>query len=218
MAKKPSPNSPEFLQEELEKEITVNKTLYIAVGVIILVGVIGYSVFNSQSKKSMNIKLNKIQNFAKGFELLKDKKIALDDIYTNFKKLDATLIKDVSMHPSTLELSQKLIGELKMEKAIEVVEMSVDSSDKNLSWYLLNLHLASLYEDKGDFAKATTTYESLLKTSYKFNEAKVYFELGRVYKEMGNIVKAKENLSTVVAQFPNEEMASFAKILLRELK
>ncbi len=218
MAKAPTANSPEMIQEEVEKEIVIHKGLYIALVVLIIGAIVGYTIYYTQAEKNLNLRLDAIQAWAKGFDGLEDKKTTVDEIYSSYKMLDKELLNDVSIYPYTLELSQKLQAESKVDKAIEVIELGLNSGDKDFTWYLLSTHLASLYEEKGDFANSIKIYETLLKTPYKFNEAKVNFEIGRIYKEMGNAEKAKEYLGTTIAQFPNEEITKLAKILLREIK
>ena len=224
MANTENPSVEEVMEStELGHAIYQNKNAFLAAGLVLVLGIIGFTVFKKQAEKKNQALLDDIHTYTvstlKPYVEMKDKTAEHDKIKSSFM----TLVTEVDAHPATLplalELAQQLRDAKKNEDALAVLESVYATAKKNPQLHnLFAFNLSVLYEDAGKVDEAINVLKPLTNTKIKLDEAKVYFELGRLHLANKDMANAKTNLEYVVSNFPNDNYATMAKLYLGEMK
>ena len=212
------------------------------IGIVILVANIGYSVFKNQKEAKLNEELAQVASFNQNYFSLffqapeaanpndpKDdkaineknaekKKITFEEMINGYASLSETVKGSPSFFPFALKMVSEYEKQNKASDALSILAPFTKSFNKNTeSYYFLAYKLATLNDNLGNKEEAIKYFEELAKSSQKFFESHVYLNLGRIYKEQGNKDLAKKNLDYIIKNFPNEENAKIAQVLLNQI-
>ena len=152
----------------------------------------------------------------KNFE---DKKIEATSLTEKYTELASSIEHKASLIPLSLKTSNALVEQTKeATTAIKILEITVDKAGSNTDGIeLVQVQLASLYEDNNQVTKSVETLENIKKSLPEYLGAYVYFHLGRIYAATGEAGKAKEHLNYVIEKYEDTEEAKLAKIMLTEI-
>ena len=215
--------------EEIEKDVKkttlgqwLMKNTQLVVVALVGVTVIALSVvwFNQwqESKKSDSATLSYEfeTTHLKSFE---EKKTEIGVLNQNYTELASSIEHKASLIPLSLKISNIVVEQTKeASAAITILETTIDKAGSNTDGIeLVQVQLASLYEDSNQVSKSVETLENIKKSLPEYLGAYVYFHLGRIYSATGETEKAKEHLNYVVEKYEDTEEAKLAKIILTEI-
>jgi len=212
----------EVLNEtEIGGFIARHKILVISVIILAIGGVLGYGIKSSLDEKKHVAKSALIFSFVQGpLKVATEKKTPSAEFVTALK----SVIEKNEGHPVgnvlVLNAVDLLLKNKKYQDAIDILTLGKNSGlGKNAYLeYLFSTRMAVAYEDLGDYPAAIKSLETLLNSSAKILEGKLYLDLGRLYKKTGNIEKARTNFKYVVENSKQADFLKMAKLYLGELE
>jgi predicted negative regulator of RcsB-dependent stress response len=185
---------------------------------VAVIGILsGYAIYTHQSSSRLDHIATLVYDFSEGplknFEEDKDKKIELTTFlgeYENFK--DKAGITKTSI-PVVMSAASLVKERGDTNAAIEILKPWYDkfASDEYLR-FVLGSALSAYEEDAGKFAEAKTHLEAVLKTSAKFGEPRIRFDIARLEVLLGEKEKAVAGFRYVMENFPNDEFARLARV------
>lgn len=219
--------------EFLEKNI---KSVFIAAGVLIVVGLVATLISQNTTKKEKEIqekffaldaKVKKYQEdkFKKDSpEAATDKKADKADVVIDVNQLKTELNAFVSENPATvgaqiagLELAQILTDENKGDEALALLQ-KVETKADLLSNVLVRMKIAQTLADQDKCSDALVIWSKILDskaTSYLHAEARI--DQALCYKKMNDVKKAEDILNQVKND-KNEDSAETSREAERILR
>jgi predicted negative regulator of RcsB-dependent stress response len=196
--------------------INENKKPILIAGIVILIAIVAYSVFNNQSQKAYQTTLAEAYSFDKEvITAFNEDKIKSDVFLTKMKAMPAHIKGTASIVPSLFASIDKLIAESKTAEAITILESwNKNFSKGSFSSYFMGLKLAPLYEDAQSYDKAIDVLQGLVSSQINISKDRVYLDLGRIYSKKGDATKAAENFNFILKNFKDSESAKMAKLYL----
>ncbi len=205
-------------QTEMGSFIAKNKASMIGVVAALIIGVVGFGVWNwMQSKRNVQAETTIYEYTQGSLASFKDKKIDPQSLVNGFENLSTKLGGFKGVFPIGLETSSLLIDAGENDQAIKVLTMMKPSASNPYQQFVLATTLSVAYENSGKNDLALETLESLIKSNAGFMEAKVYLDLGRLALANGQTDKARSNLEWVINQGNDAEMTLLAKLYLSQL-
>lgn len=219
------------LEQTLEKTdlgqvINENKKSILIAGLVVVVLIIAYSIYNYQSKKSYQDNLSQVYAFQvdtvdKYIKAKADDKGAMSDadFITKMTALPAHIKGQPTLIPSLFEAIDKLNKNNKTKEAISILEGWVDQFNKSsYNFFFVAMKLAPMYENAGQLDKASALTQKLISSSIKVSKAQNYLNLGRIQMLQGDNVKAKESFDFIIKNHGNTQAAKLAKLYLQQIK
>lgn len=226
--KNPTHGNQNIVNNQLEKQlketeigswIAEHKALAISLVVVIIVGVIGWGVFQMQSESSNNEKAGAVYQFTEGaLKQFTEKKLDAAGLVDANKKLHKDLGNFKGLFHSDILVADQLSSAGHLKEAAGVLEQLLKKTSDNFQTYMVRVRLAVVYEDLGEYQKAITVLESLNASQTKLMESKNYLDLGRLYMVIGAKDKAKVNFEYVLNNMAQDEFAKLAKLYLGEME
>lgn len=205
---------------DLGHVINENKKPIMLAALLLVIAIIGYSVFNQVSENNqmeMYDRVHKLEN-SLFTPFLEDKKTA-NDFIKEFKNINNELVAEPNLVPSFLAAINKLDEVGKMDAAlIETTALWWKKTNKANPLYLfLGVRLAALYEDAGKADDAVATLEGLVSLKPTYLKDKIHFDLGRLYLSKGDKKTAEDRFNYIKEKFPNSNFNPLANIYLNGL-
>ncbi len=198
--------------------ISKNKNALIAIGIAILVAVVGFGFYSTFSEKSKTEFNTKIFAFESGTLKNYNEKSDPKALVIELKNLHKEVGNYSGLVPVVIKSSDVLMGQQHLNEALEVLELGQKLSKNEYADYFILSRLAVVYEDLAQDQKAIDTLEKMNSKSLKIFEGKNYLDLGRLYLKLGNIEKAKASFTYVVEKAKDEgEFVKIAKLYLSKL-
>lgn len=199
--------------------INQNKNLILILGAILLAVIVGFSVYKSQAKKTLNMQAQAIYEFkVNAVEQLKEKKIDKEAFVAKLNEVDNKVKANAAYLSVALDASEALVEQNETVTAVAVLEGALQAMNgESYVSYLASYQLATLYEDVGRNDDAIATLEKLVASKNKILLAKNYFDLGRLYLIKGDFNQAKNNFNYVVTSFPKNKLANYANLYIKEI-
>lgn len=218
-----TPNIDETLNKtDFGQVINENKKPIMIGFVLILVGIVAYSVFSHFQAKQHTVKLNKAFDIqATVFTPYLEGKTKTADFIKSLKEVNQSFVGEVTLVPAFLEALNKLNKE---DKAALIAELAlVEAWYKNLKTgtelqMLFGLSLVSLYEDNKKYDEAIKVLEVLIASKNDVLKSKLYLDLGRIYLSKNDKTNAASNFQFIVDKYADSDEAPMAKLYLSELK
>ena len=200
------------------------KSILIAAGVIVVL-IIGYSIYNYQAKKSYQDNLAQVYAFQvetvdKYLSTKADDKNALsdEDFIAKMNALPAHIKGQPSLIPSLFEAVDKLNKNNKTKEAITILEGWAEQFNKSsYNFFFIAMKLAPMYENTGEVDKALALTQKLISSKIEVNRAQNYLNLGRLQMLKGDKVKAKESFDFILNNHDKTQAAKLAKLYLQQL-
>lgn len=213
------------LEETLNKTdlghvINENKKSIIIGGIILVLLIIGYSIFDQMQTSNKFEKMDRIftveQTVFKPF--IEGKTSAID-----FKKklgdINNELVAEPNLVPALIEsinlLDQK--GEVD-EATITIANNWLQKLSTTSSIYLfLGLRMAALYEDAGSLDESIKTLEGMVAHKNTMFKDRIHFDLVRLYTKKGDTAKANERYEFLQKNYEKSEFTRLSKMFLSGL-
>ncbi|MCB9061783.1 MAG: hypothetical protein H6622_09700 [Halobacteriovoraceae bacterium] len=205
-------------QTELGSFVAKHKPVIISVIVAAVVGLVALAVY-SESKRNLFDDVSKVvYTFEKDVLSKYDEKIKDEQLKEEFLKLLDSAKGTNLIFATGIKTVDLLMEKEKYPIALEILEkISKLKTSNSYLTYLINSRKAVLFENIGEIDKAISTLEGMSLSKTKLLESKRYFDLGRLYLDKGDKEKAKLNLDYLLKEFPTEEEAKYAKILIKKI-
>jgi predicted negative regulator of RcsB-dependent stress response len=196
--------------------INDNKKPILIAGVVIIIAIIAYSIFNNQSAKAYQSTLAEAYTFEKEVLITFNEGTIKSDVFlTKLNAMPAHIKGTASILPSLFIAIDKLIEEKKITEAIEILESwSKNFTKGSFSSYFMGLKLAPLYEDANSYDKAIAVLQAIVSSQINIAKDRVYLDLGRIYSKKGDKAKAEENFNFILKNYKDSESAKMAKLYL----
>jgi predicted negative regulator of RcsB-dependent stress response len=219
-----TPNDTQTLEQSLNKTdmghfIFEHRKSFIAALLIVFIGAVGFMIYK-QTKQSAQLKMaselfsfeqNVVKNFNEG-------KITSDELMKQFNQLSKELKANSYLVPITLASAKKLNEKGQSAQALELVKEMTTYHKSGIGMIYLSHQLATLAEDQGQLDQALSTLNNLAKSGEKVLLSKTFLDLGRLEMKKGNKDQALKYFSSLIKDFPNDELAKVAKIYMTEIQ
>ncbi len=194
-----------------------NRKIFFGILVAILVGALGYAIWN-QSKKSAAVKdAEQVFKFqSTSWADAKAGKESPQDLVKSFEGLPDDIRNAPLMLPVVLEMGKFLYEKDSLNEAYGILS-KVKVSNHPVSSFFLNMQKAVVLEKLGKTDEAIATLEELAKSKEALMPAKISLDLGRLYLLKGEKGKAQTQLEYVINTYPNDEQAKLAKLYMSQL-
>lgn len=196
-----------------------NRVTVISIAAVALIVIIGALFYRSSLEKSQLALRDKLFDFTKGpLAEYQEAKITSEEFSTRFQKAvdEIALTNDfLPLLPEIYKLSAKDNGLNFHLPALQ--KLAKRSGNKELSFYISNLYIATIFENQQKYQEALSVLESLVSSPHKWEE-KLYYDMGRINTLLNNKEKASAHFNHVVSKFGQTEYAKLAKVYLEGLK
>lgn len=217
-------NKSQTLDQSLEKTdfghfINTHKKTVMSAIAVLLIGLIGFSVYQTQEENSNQQVSYKVFEFSvTKLKEFKENKITKDQLATEYFNLGHKILKNPAIYVLATEVSLELRKQNDLATAIKVLAPVLDTFSKsNFGYYFVAANLAVLYEENNELDNAIKTLETLSQAKVKTMEGKTYFDIARLYKMKGDTAKAKTGFEYVINNFATDEYAKVAKVFLTQM-
>lgn len=185
---------------------------------IVILGVIGQAVYSSMNDKKINELSVVVHSFKVGpFKEFIDKKIDQNTVVAKYNQMMTDVSGFSGAGLVTLDLVTEIEKRGDKKTALTLLEDANKKFDNPYVKFFISSNLATSYENNGMWEQAKGQYESLLNSSVKVFEEKIYLDLGRVYLKLNNIEKAKSSFQYVVDNGKEPELKKLAGLYLENL-
>jgi predicted negative regulator of RcsB-dependent stress response len=204
---------------DLGQVINENKKLIMIILGIIVVLIVGYSIYNHQAKKTYNENLGQVYTFQTDvIDQFNSNKIKDVEFIEKIKAMPNHLAGQPTLVPALFTSLNTLIENGKTVEVISILETWVKHfNTSSYMYYFIGLKLAPLYEDTTQHDKAINILQSLIASKVDVIKSRLYLDMGRIYLKKNDKVKAKENFEYITANFKDSEMSKIAKLYLQGL-
>jgi predicted negative regulator of RcsB-dependent stress response len=199
-----------------------NKSAIIIGVVLIVVAIIGYGIYATNSEKSKSAYNTKIYQF-ETTTLQKFQSNATDgalakEAVVGLTNLQKELGNYEGLFPVVLKTSDLLISTSQLTDAQAVLKMGEGLVSDDYARYLILSRQAVVFEDLNLNKEAITALEKMTSLKVKIFEGKTYLDLGRIHMKMGDKVNAEKNFKHVVEKAKNDaEFVKMAQLYLSKL-
>ena len=192
------------------------KVASVGLVVLLIVGAIGFSIYQNKSHEGLLEKADEVYLFKKeSLEKFNEDKVSADEVVASFNSLWTKVGDFKGLAPVGLELSDELTKKGNKEQSLAVLEkLEKEYANKGVYLkYLIAIRLAAFYEDKNEFTKASELLESVLGSKVKVMEERLRLDLARLYFQANNPEKAKLNLNHVIEKSKDNQLTGVAQAL-----
>ena len=198
--------------------IAENKSLSISVIVLILVGVIGFGVFNHFQTKKNNEFAGVLFEFSQNeLTQFREDKLDASTLVAKYNEVSSEMGSFDGAASFSIEVIDSLMDKGNNEQAYKLATKSLEKISNAQSEYFIGMRAAVLAENLGKDQEALGHLNSLISSSVKYMEDKIYLDLGRLQFKTGNSEKAKRSFQYVIDNGKEEEFKKMARLYLSEL-
>ena len=201
---------------ELGHMINDNRRGVIIGGIIILLAVIGFSIYKYQKSSTVEVQIVDAYLFEKDVvKVYLEGQISSDELIKKFEELSPVALSSDSLLSSVLQAAQRMVDSKEATKAISLVGKYYDNlKEGQFAHYFLGINFAAYLEDAGDNAKALEVLNTAMKAKFETLKDKVYFDIARLSLVAGDEENAKEKFDYVLKTYGESEYAKLAKLYM----
>ncbi len=195
----------------------------IIVGVaLIVIAIIGYGIYATNSEKSKAAFNTKIYQFEsttlKNFQTNAADAALAKEAVNGLTNLQKELGNYEGLFPVVIKTSDLLISSSQLAEAQTVLAMGEKLVSDDYARYFILSRQAVVFEDLNQMKEAITALEKMTSLKVKIFEGKTYLDLGRLYAKMGDKKNAEKNFKHVVEKAKNDaEFVKMAQLYLSKL-
>ncbi len=209
----------ELKETSLGVWIAENKSLTITVLALIFVGVIGFGVFNHFQTKTNNENAAKLFGFTQTQLVeFREGKLEAEQVVKQYRDLWSSMGSFGGAGSFTIEVIDALTEKEKSAEAYGLAVEGLEKISNAQAKYFLGTRAAALAENLGKNQEALNHLNTLISSSVKYMEDKIYLDLGRLQLKTGDSEKAKSSFQYVVDNGKEEEFKKMARLYLSELE
>jgi len=198
--------------------IAENKSLSISVIVLILVGVIGFGIFNHFQTKKNNEYAGVLFEFSQNeLSQFREDKLDASSLVAKYNEVSSEMGSFDGAASFSIEVIDSLMDKGNNEQAYQLATQSLDKISNAQAQYFIGMRAAVLAENLGKDQEALGHLNSLISSSVKYMEDKIYLDLGRLQFKTGDSEKAKSSFQHVIDNGKEEEFKKMARLYLSEL-
>lgn len=209
----------ELKETSLGAWIAKNKSLTITIVVLIFVGLIGFGVFNHFQTKKNNENAAKLFNFTQTqLVQFREGKLEAQELVKQYQSIWSPMGSFDGAGSFTIEVIDALREKDKFAEAYTLSVEALNEIGSAQAKYFLGTRAAVLAENLGNNQEALNHLNTLISSSVKYMEDKVYLDLGRLQAKTGDLEKAKSSFQYVIDNGKEEEFKKMAKLYLSDLE
>ncbi len=209
----------ELKETSLGAWIAENKSLTITVVVLIFVGLLGFGVFNHFQTKKNNENAAKLFSFTQTQLVeFREGKLEAAELVKQYNDIWTPMGSFGGAGSFTIEVIDALREKEKSAEAYELSVKGLDQISSAQAKYFLGMRAAVLAENLGKDQEALKHLNTLISSSVKYMEDKIYLDLGRLQMKTGDNEKAKSSFQYVIDNGKEEEFKKMAKLYLADLE
>ena len=196
----------------------VDRKWWLIGGVLVVIAILSsYTIYSSNYSSRLDNIATLVYDFSSGplknFEDDKDKKIDLKTFLGEYETFKGNAGITKTAIPVVVNVASLVKERGDANAAIDILKPWYEkfSGDEYLR-FILGSALSAYEEDAGKFAEAKAHLEDVLKTSAKFGEPRIRFDIARLEALLGQNDKALAAYRYVMENFPNDEFARLARV------
>lgn len=204
---------------EVGSFIAKHLTAFIALLVLLVVGILGYGIYRYQQEQRFSAYSETLYRFQEA-ELAPflASEASVDEFMAKLKGIREEVGGYVGLVPLVVQASDELLRREQWEQAIVALKMVSSHKSNPYIHYFLASREAQAYEDMGQYTEAIGVLEGLRANSIKLMEDKLYLDLGRLYMKTDNKEKARLSFEYVLnSTMAQDEFSKLARLYLAEL-
>jgi predicted negative regulator of RcsB-dependent stress response len=215
----PSPLIEALNSTEVGSFIARHLGAFIALLVLIVVGIFGYGVFRYQQERKFEAHAQTLHQFeTTELQAFINNEASVDEFMSKLRGIQEEVGSYVGLTSVVLQASDELSSRGQWEQSLEALKMVSEHKNSPYIHIFIAQREARAYEDLGKYREAIGVLEGLRSNSVKLLEDKLYLDLGRLYKRVGDNEKARLSFEYVLTlPVAQDEFATMARLFLSEL-